>query len=124
MNIFKIYTASSNRLKFFIWIYTGILLNSGCTTKKQQYNSEYDIIPFPKEARLENTYFSFKDTLYFFANDENLIALLPVLQDEFKSMFNTTIVQASEKSQANFLLLNDKTMENEAYISKLTTEFQ
>ncbi len=62
------------------------------------------IIPVPKEFHYEEGFFSFHDTLSFFAGSKELEPLYGVLKKEFKSLYLTEIVAASGSENADVII--------------------
>jgi hexosaminidase len=114
----RLHPATSHHLKIPGYLILVFLLNTGCTLSHQQEYSSFapaKVIPLPKEASFDAGFISFTDSLFICTEEEKLFPLLPVLQDEFKSMFNISIKRTSMKHEADLFIMIDEGMEDETY---------
>jgi hexosaminidase len=95
-----------------------ILLLNGCS---QPPNAPYEgvgqseVIPIPKEQELKEGRLTFKDTISYYAEHDNLNPLYGVLKEELRSLYNIILIMAPEESSADIFTTLDTSLEAGAY---------
>lgn len=118
MNICRLwFTGFFRKISIPSIVFSGIIF-SGCGIQSRQdysFTGNQQTVPFPKGLVYETEGFSFDDSLVIFTATDDLSDLIPVIQYEFMSMFNTMVIEVPDEDRAHYILRYDESMDEESY---------